>query len=396
MLYDLVIIGSSMVGASLACALRDTSLQIALIDAAPLTIEDPRLIALNDSSCCLFKNLNLWEKIAPYATAIQQVHVSHKGRFGITRLAAEEIGLTSLGHVVPAHYINAALQNVLFSAKNITILRPAKLKALSQTDAHAALTLATASGEQEIEGKIIVGADGSDSMVRKLTDIPTDVIDYQQSAIVTITELQKSHQQIAYERFHQTGAVAMLPLMGQQCATIWTDSHASISSLMQLDDTEFRLALQKQFGYRLGCLIKTNKRHVFPLQQLRAKQWIKQNVILIGNAAHTLHPIAAQGLNLALYEIAILAETILEQTQHQKTLSLQPLQEKIDARQQISARLSHRLTWLFTTDFFMINKIRELSMIGLDIFPFVKRHFILRALGRTHYVPQLLLEKGYA
>lgn len=386
-IYDIIIVGGGMVGASLARALQNISLRVALIDALPLTADDPRLIALNYSSCCLFKNLGIWENLLPHATPIQQVHVSHKGRFGITRLTAEGLNIPALGYVVPAKYINQALNAEI----KTDIFRPATLKTISQSDTHATLTVATDSGEKILEGKIIIGADGSHSTLRELLNIPAETLDYQQSAIVTITELQRPHQHIAYERFQQTGAIAMLPLTDQRCATIWTDSTDNITQLMQLDDAAFLQALQKQFGYRLGRLQKIQKRHVFPLQFIQTKTTHKQHVMLIGNAAHTLHPIAAQGLNLALYEVAVLAEHL-----QQQPIDLQQLQKSILPQQKISSQLSHRLAWLFSSDLFIIRFARQAGMIGLDIMPSAKNRFIQRAIGRTGWTPSLLLEKGYS
>ncbi len=390
MLYDIIIIGGGMVGASLARALSETPFRIALVDATKTTAEDPRLIALNHGSHCLFKNLGVWSAMEPYATAIKQIHVSEKSRFGMTRLSADDVGMHALGYVVPAKHINAAL--TLSNA--INIFRPAKLKKLLQNSSHATLTLETESGEEIIEGKIIVGADGSYSTVRELINMETEIVDYHQSAIVTITELQRHHQHIAYERFHATGAIAMLPLDEKHAATIWSDKNENITSLMQQSDEDFLQTLQKQFGYRLGKLQKINQRHVFPLKMLRAKQHVKERVILIGNALHTLHPIAAQGLNLALYEIAKLTDYFKQQNPETISLNNPP---DFSWQQKLSSRLSHRLAQLFLTDLFIINFGRQLGMIGLDLFPAIKRNFIQRAIGKAGHTPELLLEpQGYS
>jgi 2-octaprenyl-6-methoxyphenol hydroxylase len=370
--FDIVIIGGGMVGASLACALRDTSLRIALVDAAPLNTEnDPRLIALNYSSYCLFNNLGVWDAMASHAEAIKQVHVSDRGHLGMTRLNASDVGLSALGYVVPAKYINAALDHTLNQhaanhpeSQHITILRPAKLKMLTQTDKLATLTIETESGEIQLETKLVIGADGTHSTVRAELGITSEVTDYQQSALVTITTLNRPHQNIAYERFHTSGAIAMLPLTEQRVATIWTDEKEVIAHLLQLNDAEFLAELQKQFGYRVGRLMSVAKRHMFPLQMMKTTQTHKQQVLLIGNAAHTLHPIAAQGLNLALAEIAMLAQVILDTPQ---LTDWQPYLDWQQKQESASAGLSHQLPRLFASDFSVMNFIRQLGMIGLDI-----------------------------
>jgi 2-octaprenyl-6-methoxyphenol hydroxylase len=388
MQYDIIIIGGGMVGGSLACALRHTSLRIALVDAAPLhTQDDPRLIALNYSSYCLLNNIGIWEALNSHATAIKQVHVSDRGHFGITRINASDVNLSALGYVVPAKYINAAIDNNL---EGISLFRPAKLKTLIQSEQGATLRIETENGEIELSTQLVIGADGSYSTVREQLGIPSDTIDYHQSALVTITELKRSHNNIAYERFHAAGAIAMLPLTEQRSATIWTDKTDVIEHLLQLNDADFLAELQKQFGYRAGRLLRIGKRHVFPLKMLSTTQMRQQHVILIGNAAHTLNPIAAQGLNLALAEIAMLAEIIQDNPTNINWQSYIEWQQK---QQATSTQLSHQLPLAFSSDFSLLNFVRQIGMIGLDICPPMKRGFTRRALGRTAHTPKLLLNK---
>ncbi len=391
MQYDIIIIGGGMVGGSLAAALRDTTLRIALVDAAPLnTQDDPRLIALTHSSHCLFSNLNIWHTLAPQAAAIKQVHVSDRGHFGKTRLNAQDVGLSALGYVIPAKYINAALDNVLKNSPHITQFRPAKLKTLTQSMEGATLTISTETGELALDAKLVIGADGSDSTVREQLGISCETTDYQQSALVTTTTLQRSHQHIAYERFHSNGAIALLPLTEQRCATIWTDKTDVIQQLMQLDDATFVAELQKQFGYLAGRLLGSSQRHVFPLKMVKIAKTVQEHVLLIGNAAHTLSPLAAQGLNLALTEVAMLAEMLIDNP-HQT--NWQPYIEWQQKQIATSTQLSHQLPQTFSHDFSLLNLTRQLGMISLDICPPVKRRFAWRAMGRTVNTPRLLLKR---
>jgi 2-octaprenyl-6-methoxyphenol hydroxylase len=385
MKFDLIIVGGGMVGAALACALRESNLKIALIDAAPASFNDPRLIALNHSSCNLFQNLNLWSQLQPYAAAIHEVHASYRGHFGTTRITAAEMNLKTLGHVVPAKFINSVLYDAL---KNIEVFRPATLKNLHQQKDVVTLDVEMNSEIKTLEGKLIIGADGTHSTVRKLLNIPTETVDYQQSAIVTHTQLQRSHRHIAYERFHETGAIAMLPLQENEVATIWSDSNENVSALMQLSDEAFLEKLQKQFGYRLGRLQKISKRFVFPLQMIKAQKQIQDRVILIGNAAHTLHPVAAQGLNLALHEVAALAECFAKSLPDD--FSQQNMLNDL-TQQHASIRLSHYLPRIFTSEFFLVAAARQLGMIGLDVCSFAKKRFAKQAMGQAGVVPNLVL-----
>lgn len=389
MRYEKVIIGGGMVGAALACAL-DSSGEIALIDASLNHSEDQRLIALNHSSYTLFKNLSIWPALKPHATAIQEVHVSTRGHFGITRLRAEELGVDVLGYVVPAKEINRALYQKLAAAKNINLLRPAELTALKQESSHVTLTIKSDTAIQTLEANCVIAADGTHSTVRELLGIPTEIIDYQQKAIVTITELQRSHRNIAYERFLLNGAIAMLPLADHSVATIWSSDEKNSDVLLQLSDSEFLEQLQQQFGYRLGHLVKIRERFVYPLKFVKAKEQTNQRIVLIGNAAHTVHPIAAQGLNLALYEIAVLADFFNRQTTEH--FSLDNLTELFQ-QQNASLNLSHRLTQLFSADFFGIKIARQLGMFGLDICQVAKQRFGKRVLGKMGQVPNLLVDE---
>lgn len=374
MKFDIIIIGGGMVGAALACALRNSALKIALIDAMPETQHDHRLIALNYRSCEFFKRLGIWSMLASFAEPIREVHVSYRHHFGSTRITADELHLETLGHVVPAHHINTALYQSLSS---IEWMRPATLTNLSQEKESVSITLNT---QTTLECRLLIGADGTHSTVRTLLNLPTEITDHQQSAMVTMTDLQRSHHGIAYERFHQTGAIAMLPLHSAndsfRAATIWSDDNATIASLMQLSDDAFLQTLQQQFGYRLGRFKKTYQRVVFPLQTILTKRAWQQNVVLLGNAAHTLHPIAAQGLNLALYEVDVLAKNLLA-TNSWLPEQLLPR----DSQQHASIRLSHYLPSLFIHPSFMLSVARQLGLIGLDLSSWAKRRFAQRAVG---------------
>jgi 2-octaprenyl-6-methoxyphenol hydroxylase len=389
--FDIIIVGGGMVGASLACALANQrELKIAIIDAAPLTIqEDHRLIALNYSSICFFKNLAIWDELSAYAEPIAQVHISDRGQFGMTRLTAQEADLPSLGHVVPAKFINATLDKIIRQAPQITVLRPSTLNKISQSATQVDITVTTATGEMNLTGNILIAADGTHSTVRKELNIPVTKKNLQQSALVTVTTLQRPHHNIAYERFHQGGAIAMLPLPDLQVATIWTDDDKEIQRLLQLSDAEFLATLQKQFGYRLGKLLQTGQRHHYPLHHVIANQTSQRRILLIGNAAHTFTPVAAQGLNLALAEIAMLVEYISTQPHRSDWSDYVSWQAQ---RQTISQRLSERLPALFSQGFLPIKFVRQLGLVALDICTPLKTRFTRAALGKINNIPRLLLD----
>lgn len=416
MVYDLIIVGGGLVGTGLAAALRTSGLRIALVDARVPDCNDPRLFALNAASCQFLKNLGLWERIAPHAAPIHQVHVSWQGHFGAVRLNREDARLPALGYVIPAYVIETTLN--ADAANYVTLYRPARLRAVSQQDNVAHLTLEADGRDIQISAPLVIGADGTDSTMRQLLHIQTDVHDYRQSALVTRTSLRRAHDHIAYERFTRNGAIAMLPLAdaetdftsplvgevdtlsvagegkSHQCATIWTADSESIARLMSLSDEAFVQELQREFGYRLGRLLRVHKRHVYPLRMVRAKESVDQCVFLLGNSAHTLHPIAAQGLNLALYEVASLVDGIMANISQNKPLSahsLRQISQKIEKQQAKSIGVSHRLSSLFSTDSVCMGLALQAGLTGFDLAAPLKTRFIREMLGTTGSVPGLLI-----
>lgn len=392
MQYDIIIVGGGLVGLSLALALHDTNLRIAVINARLPQHDDPRLFALNYSSCQLFNNLGLWPAFSSKVAPIHKVHVSYRGRFGAVRLHHQDIGLATLGHVIPANEIEIALQNKIAELDKVTLYQPAKVISLNINENTQVLISNAMNENIELQAKLIIGADGNDSTVRRLLNISTHEYNYKQSAIVTRTNLHRVQAQegTAYERFYTDGAIAMLPLPDNQYATIWTASDTTIAELMSLSDSQFLQTLQKIFGYRLGRFDAISKRYTYPLRMIHAQKMQRDNVFLLGNSAHALHPIAAQGFNLALYEVAMLAEYISEKsTTHISTIDLQQISDLIYKQQRFSMTFSHRLANLQTSS--IINNYSQLGMIFLDLVMPIKRYFIKHVLGRSGRVPQLLL-----
>ncbi|HVE44516.1 MAG TPA: FAD-dependent monooxygenase [Gammaproteobacteria bacterium] len=399
--YDLVIIGGGLVGTGLLLALQHAGLRIALVDASAIHREDNRLFALNDSSCQFLANIGVWPLLMNEAEPIHAVQVSYAGRFGRVSLQREELKLSSLGHVVPAQVIEtamqASLQEMLLSNSRIVVYRPAVLQQLSQVGDTINATIASEDGQLfHLQTPLLIGADGTESTVRKQREIEAELIDYAQSAIVTRTILKRPHQQIAYERFCDRSAIAMLPLRDNTVATIWSGDHALMTSLAALSDKQFLEALQSQFGYRLGRLQHIAERYQFPLKMLRAKKIVDGGVLLMGNAAHTLHPIAAQGFNLAIFEVALFAESLLNKIKKGDTFTyadLAGLAAKMEHHQSHILEMSHKLAVFFGKKSWKHVAVSA-GMVGFDMLPPLKRKFMSAMLGRAGAVPSLLLSNS--
>lgn len=398
MQYDMLIVGGGLVGGSLALALQDTGMHIALIDARLPTHDDPRLFGLNDSSCQLLKNIHVWSELKNHASPIQEVHVSHRGHFGAVKLKSEEAYLPSLGHVVPAKNIEKLFNERIKAMTHVTVYQPATFKKLIQDNHHAFVTIQSEHRLQTLQAPLVIAADGTDSSIRAQLNLPTKMLDYQQSAIVTRITLQRFHQHIAHERFIRNGTIAMLPLLGNECVCIWSAKENSILELMQLNDQDFLAQLQTQFGYRLGKFLKIQKRFVFPLRMVKTDTRACGAVFLLGNAAHTLHPIAAQGFNLALYEIAVFVDSIKKQLKMGKAFTaadLLQVHQQTEPQCQRSYQLSHRLAEIFAKQSVLINILLPLGMVGLDIATPLKLKFIKGMMGRVNPVPRLLLSEEF-
>jgi 2-octaprenyl-6-methoxyphenol hydroxylase len=396
MRYDLIIVGGGLVGAGLACALKSSGLSIALVDAKLPSANDPRLFALNAGSCHFLENLGLWQALAAYASPILEVQVSHHGHFGSVRMHHHEINLPALGHVIPAKHIEAALNDMLTALPDVEVYRPARLTALRQNELEAEIILEMEGREITLQSPVIIGADGTASTVRALADLPVTTTDYQQCAIVTRVALRRVHRNIAYERFYDHGAIAMLPLQNQEYASIVSADKEEAERLAQLSDDNYLAELQKMFGFRLGRLQSIQTRHVFPLQMMRALRTHDRCVLLLGNSAHTLHPIAAQGFNLALYETALLVEGIMEMRKTGESVTaagLHSILEKSRTQQSVSVQVSHWLSQIFSSNYLPANMLLSLGMAGFNAAAPIKKKFMMMMTGRNGRVPSLLMRQ---
>lgn len=387
MRYDAAIVGGGLVGACLALILSDSGLKVALIESTPSKEKNPRLFGLTASSCEFLQKISIWEKLAEYAEPIREVHVSYQGQFGAVRLRNTDVNLPQLGFVVPACEIEKVLIEALSHRANIHYYCPATLINLHQND-EVTLTLTTDKDEKILNAALVFAADGANSTVRKLIKIETEEIDYQQSAIVTQTLLQRSHRQTAYERFTTNGAIAMLPLKDNCCATIWTADQQTIDELMSLSDELFVSRLQQNFGYRLGKFKSILKRFKFPLVMTKAKQNYLGNIFLLGNAAHALHPIAAQGFNLALCEVMAVADMVCKKTQQNKLFSSKDFIKIIqdtESQRSFSVLTSHGLASMPKQQW-LLNMFLPLGMVGLDMIMPLKRMFINKMIGKKQRI----------
>ena len=397
--FDVAIVGGGLVGSSLALALANTSssIQIALIDSQPLAEinlnahkYDGRSIALALSSKKMFTALGLWDALQEYATAIENIHISDQGRFGATRLDSKRYEVESFGYLVPADYLIHALNNQVDECENVTRIQPYKVAEIEQ---HTNCVVLKQNTGESIQANLLIAADGTNSFIRKSLGIEVEEKQYQQTAIVGSVECEQNHNQTAYERFTQDGPLALLPKQGNYCGFIWMNPAEVAKNNLNLSDSVFMNKLQSAFGFRLGHFNNISKRISYPLMLLVSQQRVKQRIVLIGNAAQTLHPIAGQGLNLALRDIAELVELLVESKLNNVVDSLKKYAEKRQQDIENTIRFTDRLNFLFNADYPVLVQSRGLGLAMLGAIPILEERIVRQNLGETSSDANLL--RGY-
>lgn len=333
MQYDIVIVGSGLVGASLALALKNSGLKLAIVDKMPSVsavspatntaenLSHARALALSASSVQCLETLGIWQAICPYAEPILEVQVSKEKAFGVSKISARAQNIPALGQVVNADYLNQILNANLNTVENITLKQPEIITAIQACQDNTAYKITLQSGTT-LTTSLLVAADGTDSWVRKWAGIHVATHDYQQDAIVTNIQLARDHQGIAYERFTEEGSIAMLPFgSSTQVKCVLILPRTKTEALLALSDTNYRETIQSLLGYRLGKLLTLSKRMPYPLRQVTAETLYTEGVVLVGNAANTLNPIAAQGFNLGLRDAMTLAAVLTQAKENAQTLS---------------------------------------------------------------------------
>ncbi len=396
--YDILIIGGGMVGASLACAVARQGLRIGLIEARPFTSSDhpgydDRTIALAYGSQRIFQGLGLWSAIAPFTTPILNIHISDRGRPGIARLNHHQEGVEALGYVAEARAIGAVLEQCLHHLPGVDLLCPARLQQVQIESDKAKARLCLQDTELELSAKLLVAADGARSLVRQQLNIDAIHWDYDQTAIIANVTPEYPHEQIAYERFTDNGPLALLPMSDNRCALVYTVPSDQTEAVMALDDHAFLARLQESFGERLGRFQRVGRRQAHPLMLVKAKEHACSRVALIGNAAHTLHPIAGQGFNLGLRDVAALAEVIIDAGRLGKDPGDGRVLERYadwrrwDQRRTIA--FTDGLTRLFTNPLGPLRLARNLGLLAFDLLPAAKHRLARQTMGLEGRLPRL-------
>jgi 2-octaprenyl-6-methoxyphenol hydroxylase len=390
--FDLIIVGGGMVGASLACALQNTSLKIAVIEAFSVNSDhqpsyDDRGIALAYDSQCIFEAMGLWSQLAPHSTAITDIHVSDRGHFGATRLSAQAENVPALGQVITARAMGQVLNQALSQQQNIEMICPAKVTSLNQHLDSIELIL---NDDRSLSAKLVVAADGGNSTIRQLLGLGALKRDYQQTAITANITPERQHRGRAFERFTDSGPIALLPMSDNRCSLVWSVKTGNETDIIKLSDQDFLAQLQDRFGYRLGKLIQVGQRNSYPLKLMQADQPVQQRIVLIGNAAHSLHPIAGQGFNLGLRDVAALADVLA--TTNDDCGEAKLLHDYKQWRQQDQDNVietTDTLVNLFSNSNSLLGHIRGAGLTVIDAIPPAKHWLAKKSMGLARKQPRL-------
>lgn len=395
--FDLVILGGGMVGLALARALYNAPISIAVIESRELDpqlneLADNRVSAINRASQNFLTNIGVWPHLAlsrvqPY----QHMQVWDQDSFGQLQFSAQQSQLAELGHIIENRNIQLALHHVVEQQANLTLLCPRQVAQLAMGEGEAWLTL---DNGQAITAKLVVGADGAQSWLRSQVGIPLTSRDYQHHAIVATVETQESHQDTAWQIFKPDGPLAFLPLFNRHHSSIvWSTSPEQAKLLMALDDELFNRQLTMAFDNKLGLTQVLGKRACVPLCMRFARDFAKHRVALVGDAAHTIHPLAGQGVNLGLMDAAALAQTINENIELGIDIGLYPhlrayeRWRKTQAVEMIVAM--EALKQGFSGKHPLQKLVRDIGLKLVDNTPPLKQRLLAHATGLVGELPHL-------
>ncbi len=402
--FDILIVGAGMVGLTLAAALAKTSLTVGLIEARDLSVgpgADGRSSALALGTIRLLDQLGAWSMMQALGVSpIYQIQVSDGQFSGISRLSREDIQVEALGYIVENTVTQTALRHLIHQADNIQLMYPATVQAIQQQTEEVQVLIDYQGELRSITAQLVVGADGSRSLIRHLADISCSDWPYRQACVVTTVTTEQPHHHVAYERFQPSGPFAILPMVGldpseSSCRScvVWTIRSQDRDQIMSLKDEPFIQTMMPAFGEHLGQITSVSSRACYQPRRLHSHCYYASRVALVGDAAHSTHPVGGQGVNMGMRDVALLA-TLLSQAHYTYEDVGSPDLLKIYNRARrlenggvlLGTDLANRL---FSNQVFPLQWSRRLGLIGLNWIPPVKKLIMRQAMGIAPYQPQL-------
>ncbi len=404
--FDVIILGAGLSGCSMALQILSllgakNKLSIAMIEKKSYQNTpseshfDDRCIALSAGSKTIFQTMGIWDELNSSSNKvveeIKKIHISDRGHFGCSQISHQDYQLEALGYVVESRALGNCLLSRVKKEKSIRLFTPAKITQLDHQQDIVTVDLQQDAQQFQIKAGLLIAADGDNSFCHQFLDKPLHIKDYFQAAIIANVKMQYSHQGMAYERFTDSGPLALLPLTQSRSSLVWTAKEQDVDQILSYNDEQFKQALQQRFSYRLGKVLDVGKRFSYPLVLRRLDQQSVENlanICFVGNAAHTVHPVAGQGLNLGLRDVEALALAISDNIQQHQG-KFDPNQAMLQAYWQQRSKDIYRvqtatdsLIRLFSNQYFPLTPLRNIGLLGLDLLPSLKHFLATYAMGR--------------
>jgi len=316
--YDLAIVGGGIVGVTLACGLKNSPLKVVLIEPQPkaVAIRRRQAYALTLQTGRILQGIGVWDEILPKITTFNQISLSDSDHPNVVHFQPEDLGTEGLGYVGEHSVILAAMHDFLDSCENVSWLCPSQVVNVDYQPDFAEIEVEAEGNTQTLRTQLVIAADGSRSPLRQAAGISTYGWKYWQSCIAMTIKTEKSHNNVAFERFWPSGPMGVLPLPGNRCQVVWTAPHAEAQALKDLDQKAFLELLEYRTGGLLGRLELESDRYVFPVQLMQSTRYIQSRLALVGDAAHCCHPVGGQGLNMGVRDAGALAQVLRQAAQN--------------------------------------------------------------------------------
>ncbi len=386
--FDTVIVGGGLVGLSLAAALGRDGFSVAVLEARPVISDWPedrvdlRVYAITRESQRLFERVGAWPAMLAKAGPFRAMHVWDAGGDGAIHFSSADLGEPCLGYILESRVIEQALLGVLAELPTVQHFRPVTVMAFRQQEDGQQLELEDG---RTLQAGLLVGADGKHSKVRDHAGIHARVSDYGQQALVAVVSTERPHEETAWQRFLPTGPLAFLPLIDGRCSIVWSASSERAEQLLQMDAADFRVELGEAFEFRLGQVTACGERALFPLQRQYAERYVAPRIALVGDASHVIHPLAGQGVNLGLKDVAGLAGVLVDARRRQRDIGSLPVLRRYE-RARKGDNMAMMLAMdgfkhLFGSSFAPLRRVRNLGLNLVDAAQPVKNRIMRSAMG---------------
>lgn len=392
---DVVVVGGGLVGLSLGHALASAGIEVAVVDREEPAIAandayDGRAFAISYGSRRILDGLGLWQEMGSHAAPIRDIRVTDGPSMLFLHYDHREVGDEPLGHIVESRFVRRALLGALSQRPRLKLIAPETVTKLEHGKSNVVAHL---SKGRRIEAGLAIAADGRASPIRRAAGISAIEWGYTQTAIVCTVALSRPHDGVAHERFLPVGPFALLPLPGDYSSVVWTERNEVAPAMMALDDDAFSEAMTRRFGEALGPLRVFGRRWSYPLGLLIAERFTADRMALVGDAAHSIHPLAGQGLNLAIRDVAALAEVVVDAHRLGLDIGAADVLDRYASWRRLDTlallAVTDGLNRLFSNDVGPLRLMRDLGLAAVDRMPGLKRLFMRHAMGTVGDLPRL-------